>query len=189
MTLPIRIPPPELVPGKRRRYNVDVAAQLVAHGFKEPFDLDLGCGKLKTAGYVGLDVMLTPATDIHCNLAFGIPLKDACVKRAVANQVLEHFDASDKVFLIDEVHRVFVPGGEFSIMVPHPLSVFATSDPTHRGCVSERFFWYFTKGASHTMFNLGRKRFWEIKSLVIRKGPYLGFPSWPQEVRVVLVKV
>jgi predicted SAM-dependent methyltransferase len=52
--------------------------------------IDLGCGRRKKPGYIGLDVMPSDDVDIVCDLGQGIPLRSNVAISVYSNQVLEH---------------------------------------------------------------------------------------------------
>lgn len=91
--------------------------------------LDIGCGRKKRVGAVGLDCMVLPGVDVVADLKLGLPFDDASFEAVFANQVLEH--VHDLVALVREVHRVLKPGGVFVAHVPYFRSSWAHIDPTH----------------------------------------------------------
>ena len=170
------------------RDGTDVYDQLVALGHKPPFRVDFGCGKLKTKGWVGMDIENVPGVDVIWDLRLGIPLRDDCVAQGVANQVLEHFTRQEAIALMDELHRVFVVGGKMRIMVPHYLGPYAHADPGHLSTYVEGFFHYFTPAHKNTMFNAERKRFWKVVSMNGRREKHFDL-LLPVEIDVVLEKI
>ena len=91
--------------------------------------LDIGCGRKKRVGAVGLDCMALPGVDVVADLELGLPFDDASFEAVFADQVLEH--VRDLVALVREVHRVLKPGGVFVVHVPYFRSSWAHIDPTH----------------------------------------------------------
>lgn len=152
----------------------DVHDALVERGFKPPFKLDLGCGNIKTKDHVGLDIVAVPQVDVVCNLEWGIPLRDNCVVAGVANQFFEHLHRDNVLPLIDEIHRVFQVGGIMRIMVPHYMGPYAWADPGHRVAFAEGYFLYLTPERGKQMFNVGRRRFWSVEKLEVKKEQHYG---------------
>ncbi len=91
--------------------------------------LDIGCGRNKLKGAIGLDHNAYDGVDIVADLEGPLPIPDADYDLVFANQVLEH--VRDLVALIREVHRVLKPGGVFLVHVPYFRSSWAHIDPTH----------------------------------------------------------
>lgn len=122
------------------------------------FHLDLGCGKLKK-GRLGIDRYPSPEVDLLVDLdalapsvdappenavlqrthalyarqemVEGLPFPDNSIESIVTHHCLEHLFAGF-LPLMDECHRVLVPGGVFRIIVPLFPSYAAISDPDHK---------------------------------------------------------
>lgn len=105
--------------------------------------LDIGCGKRKTPGAIGVDKRMTPATDVVCDLDERFyPFRDNTFERVHITDVLEHVE--DIVSCLEEVHRISRDGAEVLIRVPHFSSTQAFGDITHRHFFSSQSFDYFT---------------------------------------------
>jgi glycosyltransferase involved in cell wall biosynthesis len=98
----------ELVPGRRRLSMGDHSAR--------PVKLDLGCGSLKRAGFLGIDARPTEATAIVAD-AQALPVERGVVDEVYATCLLEHFDSPSRV--LDEVHRVLKPTGRAVFRLPN----------------------------------------------------------------------
>lgn len=93
--------------------------------------LDLGCGRKKTPGTVGMDGSRNSRADILADLDRPpYPLQADVFDRVILNNVLEHLD--DVVAVLGEVHRIARPGAEVVIRTPHFSSVYSWRDVTHR---------------------------------------------------------
>lgn len=103
--------------------------------------LDVGCGRSKFPGAVGMDRLEnTDADVIHELDVLPYPLDDNSFDLVIARHVLEHVAAPLDV--LAELHRVTRAGGEVSIISPHFASVTSWTDPTHRHHFSSRSFDY-----------------------------------------------
>ena len=103
---------------------------------------DLGCGGSKPDGYIGLDQNQQGQTDIVCDLSKGIPLPDNYADEIRAYDFIEHI--ADKLFLINEIHRVSKPGCIIDISVPSTDGRGAWQDPDHKSWWNENSFYYYT---------------------------------------------
>ena len=103
--------------------------------------IDLGCGRGKMPGCIGLDIVPYEGVDIICDLEKGIPLRDNCVDKIYANHLLEHIE--HLILLMQEIYRVCRPGARVAIRVPYYTSIGAFKDPTHKRFFTEDTFLYF----------------------------------------------
>lgn len=93
--------------------------------------LDLGCGKKKRAGAIGLDNSDRHDADIIHDLnIFPYPFKENEIDDIYLDNVLEHLDNPMQV--MEEVHRICKPGGKVKVIVPYFRSLWAFIDPTHK---------------------------------------------------------
>lgn len=100
-------------------------------------NVEIGGGTLPTPGYINLDPVHGTG-DFKRYVEEGIPVPDGSVDAVRASHVMEHILAGkDRLYVMNEVHRVLRPGGEFEIIVPTiPQGVGgigwqAFADPTH----------------------------------------------------------
>ena len=135
--------------------------------------LDVGCGKRKTPGAIGIDS--NPRTDadiIHDLNTFPYPFSNNEFDKVICNHILEHLD--DIVKTINELYRIIKPGGILCIKVPYFAHPDAFRDPTHRRFFTLRSFDYFTEEDkeysfyTEKKFNLLRRRltFGSLKKVI-----------------------
>ena len=94
--------------------------------------LNVGCGNQKKPGWIGIDKVKTPATNLVRDLARGLPFEDSSVDEIYCDNVLEHIGPpEDFIFVLNEFHRVLKPGSVATIIVPDARSQGAWQDPTH----------------------------------------------------------
>lgn len=80
--------------------------------------IDLGCGKNKIKGCVGIDGDPSTHADIIVDFEKNpIPLADNSSDKIFSKQVFEHLE--DPVKVLKELYRVSKPGGQIFIEVPH----------------------------------------------------------------------
>lgn len=106
--------------------------------------LDVGCGRKKFPGAVGLDHMPLPGVDVVSDLNQPLPFADASFDAVYSDQVLEHIP--NVLLLIEEIHRVLLPGGIMVAHVPYFRSSWAAVDPTHVRQYTLNSLDYFVKG-------------------------------------------
>ena len=104
--------------------------------------LDLGCGKRKRKGTIGIDISKdTDADIIHDLNKFPYPFSDNEFDYVYADNIIEHLD--DVVKVLEELHRITKNGATIKIIVPFFRSIYAFIDPTHKHYFTVRSFDYF----------------------------------------------
>lgn len=137
--------------------------------------LDLGCGKNKREGFLGVDIRPFEGVDVVFNLAHRIsfpaecdpvtgrdlvrvpnqldgydyarwPWDDESVEEVHASHFVEHLTPGQRVHFVNELHRVLVPGGKATLITPYWGSVRAFGDLTHQWPpICEMWFYYLSK--------------------------------------------
>jgi SAM-dependent methyltransferase len=105
--------------------------------------LELGCGRNKTPGAIGVD--LNPeatAADVLADLNRPLPFAENSFDEVRAVHVVEHLD--DVVRAVAEMHRVTRAGGHLYLATPHYSDYSSWCDPTHRWHLNSFSFFYFT---------------------------------------------
>ncbi|MET0649295.1 MAG: class I SAM-dependent methyltransferase [Pyrinomonadaceae bacterium] len=105
--------------------------------------LDIGCGKHKTPGAVGMDSNPRSDADVLHDLdVVPYPFPDDEFDVVVGNQVIEHVD--DVLAVVAELYRVTKPGGLIRLDTPHFSDIASYTDPTHKHHLTTESFAYFT---------------------------------------------
>ena len=151
------------------------------------FKLDLGCGKSKKEGFVGVDSIAFPGVDVVCDLAREVwPWKDGSVEEAYSSHSREHIPAKERArnyagdvypraHFFNELWRVLKPGGKATFITPHWCSNRAYGDVTHEWPpISEMFYWYLNKAWRET--NAPHQDFWKCDFDTVQPG-YSMHPS------------
>jgi len=109
---------------------------------RPPVKIDLGCGKRKARGSIGVDLVPSPVVDVVADFRQGLPFKDDSVDAVYAYHLLEHLD--DFLGFMGEIWRICRPDGRVYIKVPHASSSYVTwKDPTHKRGIFIATFAYF----------------------------------------------
>jgi SAM-dependent methyltransferase len=91
--------------------------------------LNLGCGEHRNAGWVGVDRVPSPATQVVCDLGAPLPFLDGSVEEVMLDNVVEHI--TDLVGLMREVARIGRTGARVVVRTPHFSALASWRDPTH----------------------------------------------------------
>jgi SAM-dependent methyltransferase len=135
--------------------------------------VNLGCGKTRIPGSIGVDRVAIPGSvDVVHNLnVTPYPFPDESVDEVHFYHVLEHLD--DPVAKLEEIHRILKPGGVLHMRVPHFSSSGAFTDITHKRPFSYYSFDCFEEGSYHSFYTTRRFK------IVDRAIKYLGL--YPNE--------
>lgn len=133
---------------------------------KSGIRLDIGCGRNKQPGFVGIDMFDYDGVDIVHDLEVTPwPLPDNCVLTATASHVLEHINPHKGVFInvMNEIWRIMKPGGQFAFVVPYAESHGYFQDPTHCNPINETTMGYFDPLHPSQLYQFYQPKPWEIK--------------------------
>lgn len=104
--------------------------------------LDLGCGKSKYPGSIGVDISdKTDADIIHDLNVYPYPFEEDVFDSIICDNVLEHLN--DVIKTMDEIWRISKNGARIKINVPYFRSVYSSIDPTHKHFFTYNSFYYF----------------------------------------------
>jgi SAM-dependent methyltransferase len=128
---------------------------------RSPVRVDLGCGRRKARGSIGVDLVPSPVVDVVADFTQGLPFKDDSVDAVYAYHLLEHLD--DFLWFMGEIWRVCRHGARVYVKVPHGSSPFVTwKDPTHKRGLFIATFAYFDDtyfdGAAFSYYSKARFR-------------------------------
>lgn len=116
-----------------------------------PLRLDIGCGKNKREGFLGVDQYRMPGVDMVLDVRGKWPWKDNSVDEVHCSHFIEHLTATERVHFVNELCRVLKVGSHATVIAPHWASNRAYGDPTHQWPpVAEMWFYYLSKGWRET---------------------------------------
>ncbi|MHC4586355.1 MAG: class I SAM-dependent methyltransferase [Planctomycetota bacterium] len=108
----------------------------------EPVIIELGCGKKKKPGRIGVDKVDLSEVDIVADIEDGLPfLPDRSVDEIHCRSILEHIENFENV--MKEIVRVLKRDGRAHIFVPHFSNPYYYSDFTHTRFFGLYTFYYF----------------------------------------------
>lgn len=106
--------------------------------------IDLGCGPNKQKDHIGLDQYKFSDVDHILDLGWEAwPFADRSVDEAYSSHFVEHLTAVQRIHFCNELHRVLVPKGKCTLIVPHWGSCRAYGDPTHQWPPMGEFWFYY----------------------------------------------
>ena len=112
--------------------------------------IDLGCGKNKKEGFIGVDQYLMEGVDVVLDIGTDPwPWEDNSVDEAHCSHFLEHLTNLEgkwqRIHFFNELYRVLKPGATCAIIIPHWASTRYYGDPTHKEPFSEMGYYYLSK--------------------------------------------
>jgi len=115
--------------------------------------LNLGCGKTRIPGSIGVDTADIPGSVdvIHDLNETPYPFSNDFADEIHFYHVLEHLD--DPVAKLEEIHRILKPNGILFMRVPHFSSNGAFTDITHKRPFSCFSFDVFEENAYHAFYS------------------------------------
>ena len=102
---------------------------------------ELGCGRTKTEGYIGIDRFPLPGVDMVADLDQGIPMPDDSVDVVFACHSLEHF--SNLYQIMSEIYRVCKNGAIVHILSPYYNTATNLANLYHKQVFNEDTFRFF----------------------------------------------
>jgi MoaA/NifB/PqqE/SkfB family radical SAM enzyme/SAM-dependent methyltransferase len=97
--------------------------------------LDLGCGKKKSGGFVGIDRFALPGVDVIADLDAPLPFADNSVDLVFASHSLEHIQ--DLIRTMQEIYRVCRHGAQVCIVAPYFAQGLNFANPHHKQAFNE----------------------------------------------------
>jgi len=104
--------------------------------------VELGCGKTKHEGYLGIDRFDLPGVDIVADLNNGIPLDENKVDLILACHFLEHID--NLYSIMEEIFRVCKHKAIVLILAPYHMQTTNYANFYHKQAFNEDTFRFFT---------------------------------------------
>lgn len=139
-----------------------------------PRELDIGCGRNKRPGALGIDVHADTAADVTADIdRGGLPFRCGVFDACYLIHVIEH--VADAVAALEEAHRVTRPGGAVIVETPHYTDFSSFCDPTHRRHLNSFSFRCFTEEGGFSYYTRRRMREKRVRVKLLRLWRLLGF--------------
>lgn len=136
--------------------------------------LDVGCGRNKRPGAIGVDVNRDTAADAIVDInGSALPFRDGVFDALYLIHVIEHVE--NVIRTIEEAHRICRPGGVIHIETPHYTDFSSFCDPTHRWHLNSFSFRYFTEDGGFSYYSRRRLRERRVEVKLLRLWRLLGF--------------
>jgi SAM-dependent methyltransferase len=138
--------------------------------------LDIGCGRNKRAGFIGIDFVAGDGVDIvHDLTVFPWPIETNASDEIVMSDVIEHLPNTVATF--NELHRIARRGCRVEITYPYWRSFGCYSDPTHIHYFNENLIEYFmrpgTSAKNENRYSYYTKNYWKLISRELITYPFL----------------
>ena len=98
----------------------------------ELIKLDLGCGKNKQQGFIGVDSLQFDGVDIVADLRQPWQWADDSVDEVHSSHFVEHLTNPERMHFWNELGRVLKKGATARVITPHWSNACAYGDPTHQ---------------------------------------------------------
>jgi SAM-dependent methyltransferase len=102
--------------------------------------LDIGCGRKKFPGAIGIDMSAAGQADVLCDWTKTLPFEDSSFDQVRMIHVIEEVD--DIFRMLGEAHRVAKPGARVVIVTPHYTDHASYCSPAHRWHLSSFSLWF-----------------------------------------------
>lgn len=136
--------------------------------------LDVGCGRNKRTGCIGVDRNPRAAADVLADIdRGGLPFRRSTAAFISLIHVIEHVESV--VDLLEEAHRVLKPGGRLLIETPHCSDASSFGDPTHRWHLNSLSLRPFTEPGGFDYYSACRFRQVRVRIRMLRLWRWLGF--------------
>ncbi len=135
--------------------------------------LDVGCGRGKYPGAIGIDRSPATQADVLCDWTRGLPFADSQFDEVRLVHVIE--EVPDILAALAEVHRVARPGARVLIVTPHYTDHSSYCSPTHRWHLSSFSFWFYSdKPREYDYYGAGHFRERRVTVKLLRLWRWLG---------------
>lgn len=141
---------------------------------QNPRILDVGCGKHKYPGSVGLDVVPLEGVDVVHDLnRFPYPFPDDTFDLIRMVHVVEHIGSILKT--MEEIHRIARNGATVEIITPHYTDASSWQDPSHLWHLNSHSFDFFWEEHHTSYYSRARFEVVDCEIKLLKLFRMLGF--------------
>lgn len=117
--------------------------------------INLGCGKTKKEGEIGVDKVKLPGVDVVHDCENGLPFEDNYADEILSWDFIEHIHQDRVIHVMNEIWRVLKPNGVFRFKIPDAeRGQGAWQDMTHRSFWVRNSFKYYENRYYHDMYGI-----------------------------------
>jgi len=120
--------------------------------------IDIGCGRSKKDGFIGVDMQKTSCVDILSNVDYGLPFADDSIEEVYSSHTIEHLTNCDQ--FLRELARVCKPGTLVELRMPYYSYKFALN-PGHKYVFSDDWFQEVVRDFYSDLFSIERVEYKE----------------------------
>ncbi len=115
---------------KTKNFNMN---KKIIQKFGSELKLDIGCGKNKKTGFIGVDIDKNSDVDIVAS-ALNLPFEDSTVSEVNSSHLVEHLYPNEVPKFFNEIYRVLKKGGVAKIKIDRDWSErkLLKKDPEHK---------------------------------------------------------
>jgi SAM-dependent methyltransferase len=136
--------------------------------------LDIGCGRKKLAGSIGLDRLPLEGVDVVHDLnQYPYPFPKDTFDFIRLSHVIEH--VSSVLRTMEEVYRIARDGAEVEIVTPHYTDASSWQDPTHTWHLNSGSFDFFQQDHQSNYYSEARFQLLSCEIKLLKLFKFLGF--------------
>jgi hypothetical protein len=125
--------------------------------------VDLGCGRNKQSGFIGLDIISFSDVDIVHDLEkFPWPLPNESVSFMIASRLVNYIDPKKFILFMNEAWRVLKNEGQFVMSMSYSGSKGDFQDPLHVNHINEATWRYFSPLDTSGLYSVHEPMPWRI---------------------------
>jgi predicted SAM-dependent methyltransferase len=107
------------VPNGRWLSKDSTGHEIAMPRIEAPTHVNYGCGGNLMSGWLNIDMYDSDAPNYrHINLLEKHPFQDSSVKFGFSEDMLEHLNQAESIFLLSEIHRTAAPNGVIRLSFP-----------------------------------------------------------------------
>lgn len=131
--------------------------------------IDIGCGRYRKDGFIGIDMQKTTCVDILSNVDYGLPFADDSIEEVYSSHTIEHLTNCD--LFLRELARVCKSGALIELRMPYYSYIFALN-PGHKYPFSDEWFQAVVRDYYSNLFSIEKVEYKECPGVRDELGKY-----------------